>query len=115
MISTKNTVIIQFTQEGFHNYPDAPTEVKFLRADHRHSFIIKMAFEVSHNNREKEIFLMRDEVRFMLTEFYGSPCQFDAMSCEMIAQELLEHFEEDGAIWAEVWEEETGGARVEKC
>jgi hypothetical protein len=110
----KSIVIVQFEQEGFHNYPDAPTEVKFLRDSHRHTFIFKLGFEVSHNNREKEIFLMRDEVRFMLTEFYGSPCQFGAMSCEMIAEELIQHFEEDGVAWVEVWEENTGGARVEK-
>ncbi|MCE2713608.1 MAG: hypothetical protein LW688_13890 [Cryomorphaceae bacterium] len=113
-MKTKSIVIVQLEQEGFHNYPDAPTEVKFLRDNHRHTFRITLGFEVTHNNREKEIFLMRDEVRFMLTEFYGSPCEFGSMSCEMIAQELLEHFEEEGAVWVEVWEENTGGARVEK-
>ena len=113
-MQTNSTVIVQLSQEGFHNYPDAPFEVKFLADKHRHTFIIKLGYQVSHNNREKEIFLMRDEVRYVLTEFYGNPCEFGSMSCEMIAQELFEHFEEDGVCWVEVWEEETGGARVER-
>lgn len=113
-MKTKNTVIIQLTVEGFHNYPDAPLKVDFLENRHRHSFIVKLGFEVLDLNREIEIFIQRDEVLFYLNESYGSPCEFGSMSCEMIAKELFEHFEDDGAIWVEVWEENTGGARVEK-
>jgi len=110
----QSTVIVQFEQEGFHNYPNAPQEVGFLESRHRHTFQIKIGFEVSHHNREIEIFLQREECKFYLMETYGSPCEFGEMSCEMIAQELLDFFEPDGAVWVEVWEENTGGARVEK-
>jgi len=48
-----------------------------------------------------------------LNESFGFPCQFGAMSCEMIAKEILEFASDDQMIWCEVWEEETGGARVE--
>ena len=109
----KKTVIVQFEIEGFHKYPMAPMKVGFLRFDHRHTFIVKCGYAVTDSNREKEIFLCRDEIKSYLIEAYGSPCQFDAMSCEMIAEEILEFGQEDGIVWVEVWEENTGGARVE--
>jgi len=109
----KNTVIVQFEIEGFHHYPNAPKEVEFLSSNHRHTFVIKAGYKVQDLNREREIFLCRDEVKEYLGEAYGIPCQFGAMSCEMIAKEILEFGEDDGMVWVEVWEEKTGGARVE--
>lgn len=109
----KKVVIIQFEIEGFHNYPNAPEIVNFLSFEHRHTFKIVAGYQVSDLNREKEIFMCRDEVKEYLQESYGVPCKFEAMSCEMIAKEILLFGQEDGMIWCEVWEEETGGARVE--
>jgi hypothetical protein len=109
----KNTVIIQFEIEGFHNYPNAPQAVTFLSFNHRHTFKIKAGYSVNDLNREREIFICRDEIKDYLIESFGSPCQFENMSCEMIANEILEFGAEDGMVWCEVWEEETGGARVE--
>jgi len=108
----KNTVIIQFEIEGFHHYPNAPKEVKFLSSNHRHTFLIKAGYKVSNLNREKEIFICRDQVKEYLGEAFGIPCEFGKMSCEMIAKEILKFSEDDGMIWCEVWEEKTGGARV---
>lgn len=109
----KKTVIISVVVEGFHHYPNAPQVVGFLEHNHRHSFIIKAGFEVEDLNREKEIFIERDNIKEYLHESFGSPCQFGAMSCEMIASEILDFSKDDGMIWCEVWEETTGGARVE--
>jgi hypothetical protein len=109
----KNTVITKLNIEGFHNYPQAPEKVNFLSCKHRHTFKIKCGYQVTSLNREREIFICRDEIIDYLIESYGSPCQFGAMSCEMIANEILEFAQPDGMVWCEVWEEETGGARVE--
>lgn len=109
----KATVIIQFEVDGFHRYLNAPEEVNFLSNNHRHTFKIKAGYSVTDLDREKEIFMERDFIREYLNEYFGSPCQFDEMSCEMIAKEILEYSVEDGMIWCEVWEENTGGARVE--
>lgn len=109
----KTTVITQFEIEGFHNYPKAPDVVKFLSYNHRHTFIVKCGYQVEDLNREKEIFICRDEVKSYLIDSFGYPCDFENMSCEMIAKEILEFSEEDGMIWCEVWEEKTGGAKVE--
>ena len=109
----KKQVIIKFEVDGFHNYPDAPAEVNFLQNKHRHTFVITCAYNVKSLKREKEIFIQRDLVKEYLHESFGNQCQFDDMSCEMIASEILEFAQEDGMVWCEVWEENTGGARVE--
>lgn len=109
----KTTVITQFQIEGFHKYPKAPKKVEFLSNNHRHTFIVKCGYKVTDLNREKEIFICRDEVNSYLIDSFGYPCDFENMSCEMIAKEILEFSLEDGMIWCEVWEENTGGAKVE--
>jgi len=113
VIDMKKQVIAQITIEGFHNYPNAPKQVNFLQFPHRHQFVIKVGYEVEDLNREKEIFIARAEIENYINEAYGVPAQFGAMSCEMIANELLEFGMEDGVKWVEVWEEQTGGARIE--
>lgn len=109
----KSTVIIQFYIEGFHFYKGAPHEVAFLENNHRHTFTIKAGYSVTDLNREKEIFICRDLVKEYLIDAYGLPCIFGGMSCEMIAKEILDFATADGMVWCEVWEELTGGARVE--
>lgn len=109
----KKQVIAQIVVDGFHNYPNAPSEVEFLQYKHRHQFTIKLGYEVNDLNREKEIFIARDEIHSYINESYGCPANFKNMSCEMIAAELLAFGKEDGVVWVEVWEEQTGGARIE--
>lgn len=110
----KSQVICKIQVEGFHNYVGAPKQVEFLKDIHRHTFEITFAYDVKHLNRDVEIFIQRDEVKDYLHEAYGNPCMFEGMSCEHIAKEILEFIEEDGGAWVEVWEETTGGARIEK-
>lgn len=110
----KKTVIIQFKIPGFHNYPNAPEEVDFLSYPHRHTFTIKAGFGVDDLNREKEIFLETAKIEKYLIEKYGLPCIFGDMSCEMIALNIMGEFNSYNMTFCEVWEEETGGARIEK-
>ena len=112
-IKMKSTVELAFTVEGFHNYPNAPDKVKFLSHNHRHSFDVKCGYEVKDLNREKEIFLCREKVIKYIYETYKNPCRFNNMSCEMIAKEILIFGLKDNMIWCSVWEEKTGGAKVE--
>lgn len=105
----RSIVIACLEAEGFHNYPSAPREVEFLRARHRHTFVVRCAFPVSGLDREKEIFMEQWRVQSWLEQTYGKPCEFGAMSCEMIALELVKQF---GLEWAEVLEDGKGGAKV---
>lgn len=109
----KKTVIVQFEIDGFHSYPDAPEEVSFLSDKHRHTFIIKCGYAVIHTDREQEIFICRDYLRSYINSKYGNPSNFKNMSCEMIAFDILKYSISYNMIYCEVWEEKTGGARVE--
>ena len=104
-------VLIDFDIEGFHNYPESPKEVEFLKYPHRHLFQIKMGFEVTDSNREIEIFIMTDVVKEYINSKYGTPAQFQNMSCEHIAEDLLNKF---NSKFVEVLEDSKGGARVEQ-
>ena len=107
------TVILDFDIEGFHFYPNPPKQVSFLKHNHRHIFQIRAGYKVEDLNREKEIFIQQDFLKDYLNDCYGSPCQFENMSCEMIADELLQFIKDDGGIWVEVFEDGKGGSRVE--
>lgn len=109
----KIQVIISFEIEGFHAYKNAPEIVSFLSNIHRHTFKIKCGYSVNELDREKEIFIERNYIKEYLNESYGNPCEFNNMSCEMIAKEILEYGQPENMAWCEVWEEKTGGARIE--
>lgn len=113
MSKKRKTVILDFDIEGFHHYPNPPKEVSFLEHNHRHIFQIRVGYNVSDLNREKEIFIQQDFLKEYLQESYGLPCQFENMSCEMIADDLLNFIKDDGGIWVEVFEDGKGGARVD--
>ena len=105
------TVIIDFDVEGFHEYPMAPAEVGFLAMRHRHIFQIKCGFQVSNDDREIEIFMQTEVVEQALKTSFGSPAEFDDMSCEHIARWILDRF---GPEWVKVLEDGKGGAEVRK-
>ena len=103
------TVILDFDIEGFHHFPNAPSVVSFLEHDHRHLFQIRAGLKVDDLNREKEIFIMQEHLKEYLIESYGSPCQFEAMSCEMIARTLYKHFDLE---YCSVFEDNENGAEI---
>jgi hypothetical protein len=108
------TVIGAVVVPGFHQYDGAPASVGFLAARHRHEFQVKFGLRVVSDNREQEIFLCRQAVVEYLESAYGSPCEFGGMSCEMLAADVLTWGAGSmGMVWCEVWEEQTGGARVQ--
>ena len=80
------TVKSQF--EGIHCYPEAPDEVSFLREFHRHMFHVELEIEVFSNDRELE-FIM---VKRRLEEFTSVLLTLGRMSCEMIAEDIQDHF-----------------------
>lgn len=95
--------------EGFHNWPSAPAEVDFLRQRHRHLFVIRVVKQVYHDNRDIEFILFGREIRAYLHEEFGTPCEFGAMSCEMIGRQLLLKFD---AMSVSVYEDDENGAIV---
>jgi len=109
----KRTVILDFEMVGFHKWVNAPEQVKFLSHKHRHNFRFRLGYKVIDPDRQIEIFMEEEIVQYYLTECYGSILEFDSMSCEMIAEDILQHFQDEGCIWVEVFEDNRGGARVD--
>lgn len=105
-------VICKIKVEGFHHYPDAPQQVDFLRHRHRHVFHITAMFHVEHMNRDLEIFMVQDELSKWICNKYGTPCEFGAMSCEHIADDILKNYSYKGCRTVEVLEDGDGGAIV---
>lgn len=99
--------------EGFHFWKDAPDEVGFLRAEHRHIFDIRCWWQVSHNDRDLEIILQQHKVEDFIREQYGSPAKFGGMSCESIADELMAHFG-FALVKCQVLEDGYGGATLSR-
>jgi hypothetical protein len=113
----KVMVMVKFSVDGMHNFPAAKElfeEVGFLSDRHRHMFHFTAACTVTHSDRDKEfIMLKRDMLDYMFNEYYDDMTrthEFGAMSCEMLAQELLEQFD---CEWVECWEDNENGARVQ--
>lgn len=115
MSEIKTEIVVTLQVPGFHNWPDAPEEVGFLREKHRHTFVLRLRKPVNHLDRDIEIILFKGEVLDFLHRqlplWDGSPdtLDFGPMSCEMIAMALLQEFSLSSA---EVLEDGLDGAIV---
>ena len=98
--------------EGFHCWEGAKGEVNYLASRHRHIFVIRCAFLVTHEDRQIEINTQQNEIEAYLTMAFGSPCEFKGMSCEMIAAELMSIFAKDNIVECQVLEDGYGGATL---
>lgn len=108
----KKYVITHNVVEGFHHYPKPPYDVGFLKHEHRHRFVIRCKFGVTDSNREIEIFIQENEIALEIERYYGNPAKFGAMSCEMIAEWLLDKFPKCEEV--EVLEDGYGGAVIQR-
>lgn len=106
----KREVITYNEIQGFHCWPDARRNVAYLASKHRHMFVIRCRAEVSHNEREIEINTMQDRIEQELTGGFDYPCNFKDMSCESIAEWLLNALPE--LNYVEVLEDGYGGAAL---
>lgn len=102
-------IIVNLRVEGVHCWPECTfPEVVFLKSPHRHVFHVQAKKTVSHLDRDIEIIMLKRKIQnHLLAKFNGD---FGSMSCEMIAEHLLNTFGlnycsvlEDGENGAEVW------------
>ena len=118
LFGKKKSIILVFDVEGMHFWKDAPEDVSFLQAEHRHLFRIRIGMSVEHNEREKEIFLQQQLFQKYLKNKYERTMgnykyhDFQNMSCESIAEEIIEL--NNSIQWVEVLEDNLGGARIER-
>lgn len=109
-MTIKSAVVVKLQVEGTHCWPDCPIEdVSFLRNPHRHMFHVKATKEVTHDDRDVEIIMLKRAIEHHLKNGYNG--EFHSMSCEMIARDLIVTFDllncevlEDGENGAYLWE-----------
>lgn len=95
--------------EGFHRWPQAPSDVAYLRDRHRHVFHIEARFAVDHDNRAVEFIQFKGEMlEWLRNRFPGN--ELGTKSCEQIAGLLLEAFALQSCA---VFEDGENGAIVE--
>jgi len=88
MLTAKRFIKVRTQFEGFHFYPGAgkiDPRIKFLEAEHRHMFHVSVKISVTHDDRELEFFL----VKWALEDFISFSNNAH-MSCEMIAEKIIE-------------------------
>lgn len=104
----KTNIIVRLQFEGVHAWYDCPLdEVDFLRAKHRHIFFVEAKKEVSHDNRQVEIILLKRKMQNYIKQTWNG--ELDQMSCEMIAKHLLIEF---ALCYCSVTEDNENGAEV---
>lgn len=106
---------------GFHRWPDAPDEVKYLSSMHRHLFGILVELPVTALDRQIEFHILKRHVSRWLGDLpkaHSGEINFDTQSCEMIAEDLLMCLRHEylGLPWYRVTVDEDGenGAIVEQ-
>lgn len=96
-MTIKSEVYCTLQIEGTHNWPNCPfDEVDYLRTPHRHMFHIKAHKVVNHDDRDTEFIMLKHQIKIYLAGKYfrvdDALMKFGAMSCEMLARELIEEF-----------------------
>jgi hypothetical protein len=116
MGNKKTNIVVSLQIEGVHHWPECPIdEVNFLKYPHRHVFHIKCKKEVQHNDRDIEIIQLKRRIQFHLSNAFGSGyknangCDFGRMSCEDIADLLVESFQLN---YCSVLEDNENGAEI---
>lgn len=114
-VKRQTSIYCSLQVEGTHNWPDCPIEeVDYLKVPHRHIFHIKAYKPVNHDDRDVEFIWFKHEIEEYFYKHYFDEkkrlCVFGAMSCEMIANELMTQFK---LSKCEVSEDDENGAIVE--
>ena len=81
----KKFVWVTFQRKGYHCYPDAPADVAYLQARHRHLFKFRVKIEVLGTNREIEFHQFQNRIEGWYDQ---GALQLSYKSCEMIADDL---------------------------
>lgn len=109
---TSRQIRVSFQKEGIHKYPAAKDlpGVEFLQYPHRHIFHFYVQLEVFHDDRDVEFILFKRELEGL---FDSGVMQADFMSCEMLANDLIEYVEKhypNRICQVEVFEDNENGA-----
>jgi len=111
------TIMVTFSEVGFHEWPEAPPETLYLASEHRHRFDFRVEARVQGDDREVEFHCLLQAIKLAMVHAFirdDAGYKFGMRSCEHIAVDLKARIAADFAISAiEVWEDGECGARVE--
>ena len=117
----KTYLIIQFSFEGLHYWPDCPDDhsESYLKNKHRHVFTVQVKFPVQGLNRQVEFIQLKRMMLDRITKKFETNdplptsmaiLDMGAMSCEMIAHWIMEEFRD--ITYCRVLEDGENGAEV---
>ena len=95
--SVSTHILVKTSFVGFHCWPEAPEEVKFLRELHRHQFGVKLILRVSEVNdsRELEFFMVKSRLDHLInTVILPYLEQAPSTSCETMARVIAQTMRE---------------------
>ena len=99
-------IIVKYQFPAIHCWENCNIkEVEYLKYPHRHLFYVEAIKNVTHDDRDIEIIMFKNKME----AYSKSRTNYGSMSCEMIAQELLDIFNLDKCI---VLEDNENGAIV---
>ena len=115
----KTFITVKNQFEGVHKYKDAPEQVKFLRNDHRHIFVITSKIEVFHEDRELEFIIVKHLINdFLNSQIENNVWYMDNLSCEQVATKiytlLKNNYGFERKISVEVSEDNENSAIIEE-
>src|ERR1043166_2720143 len=99
-------VVVKFSFEGVHYWPDAAGQEAYLQHPHRHLFYVEATKRVSHLDRDIEIIGLSRTMKGECERMFAGPHH---MSCEEMAFKLAEWF---GLSRCQVLEDNENGAEV---
>lgn len=85
--NVQKMIWVTFQRVGFHRYPDAPENVKYLSETHRHLFKFRVGIQVYHGDREIEFHNFLNWLESLYSD-KSNKLILDYRSCEMIADDL---------------------------
>ena len=110
-------VIIRTSFEGLHCWKNIPSghRSQFLKNPHRHVFNFELYFKVFHDDRDVEFFDMKDKIDEVLKEWFPKEVNellpnMGSISCEMLANRPLKHFEDQNCNTVKLFEDSENGA-----
>lgn len=103
-MTIRTDIVVKFSFEGFHCWPQAPESCSFLRNLHRHMFHVRADKKVTHHDREIEIIELKNEMITYCEERWHDA---ESASCEMIAADLMRKFK---LSYCQVLEDDENGA-----
>jgi len=103
-------IIVKLQYEGVHRWKDCNIEsVLYLKDFHRHIFYIEVRKQVRHNDRDIEIIRFKHNILKYLDKTFDN--FFGDMSCEDIAEVLMNEFE---LSYVKVLEDNENGALMQR-